>query len=193
MANIDAPFGLTPVGTISGTNFRGAELTVTALASYAVDLFVGSPVKIAGSASADGLYGSVELCAAGQAIDYVIVAFRPKFATESFDSAGGAASTDRIIQVIPVFGVIFEIQASGATAITDMGSVCDITAESGNATSGQSTVEADSATYVDSTTSAQLRVLSVSGQTGRSDIATDNIVLRVTVNESNFAFGSLGL
>lgn len=192
MANIDAPFGLAPVATISGTNYKSAIVTVTGLVGYSTALFKGTPLKFGGSASPDGLYPSVELCAPGDDIDFVALGFTPDFDKEQLDTAGGPADTLRIIQAIPVFGVIFEVQASAATAITDIGSVVDLTAETGDAITGNSTVEVDSATYATGT-AAQLRVLSVSPITGRSDITSDNVVLRVTVNQTNFAFDTNGV
>ena len=58
MANSDAPFGLRPVSTLTGGDYKGKVTTVSLAATYATNVFVGDAVKIAGSADTSGLYPS---------------------------------------------------------------------------------------------------------------------------------------
>lgn len=193
MANSDAPFGLRPVSTLTGGDWNGKLVTVSLASSYATDVFVGDPVKIAGSSDSSGRYPSVEQCAAGNNIDYVIVGFEPDFANESLSAMHGAASTARIARAVPVTDMIFEIQEDsdgGALAATDVGSVADIVVGSGSTVTGISGVELDSSTKAIAV-SAQLTILGL-GLAEDNAIGT-NAVWRVRVNESNLTAGSNGV
>ncbi len=192
MANVDAPFGLRPIATINGGNYKDSIIQVVALDSYAVDLFVGSPVKVVGSSDASGKFQAVELAAAGENIDYIITGFLPDFENESLNTLYGPASTERQILAVPAPYTIFEIQASDTIAVTDVNSVADITAETGSTISGGSTVELDAATIATGS-SAQLMILGVTQARENDDISSANANLRVRINESNLAFGSNGV
>ena len=193
MANADAAFGLRPVSTLTGGDWKGKVRTVSLASSYATDVFIGDAVKIAGSADSTGRYPSVEQCAAGNAIDYVIVGFEPDFDNESFNTLYGAASTARTARAVPVTDVIFAIQedsVGGALAATDVGSVADIVVGSGSTTTGVSGMELDSSTAATGS-SAQLTILGLEETVG-NEIGT-NAVWLVRVNESNLTPASNGI
>lgn len=185
MANADAPFGLRPVSTLTGGDWKGKVETVALLAADSTATFVGDPVKLTGTATADGLYPSVAQCATGENIDYVIVGFVPDFDTESLSTNYRPASTLTLARAVPVKDIIFEIQedsVGGAIAITAVGEACDITVGSGNTTTGISGVELDSS---NAGTGDQLVILGL-GRDVNNEIGT-NAVWRVRVNETNFA------
>lgn len=193
MANSDAPFGLRPVSTLTGGDYKGKVTTVSLAATYATNVFVGDAVKIAGSADASGLYPSVEQCAAGENIDYVIVSFDADFDNEDLNTLYGKASTARTAKAIPVNDIIFAIQEDsdgGALAATDVGSVADIIVGSGSTITGISGVELDSSTAATGA-SAQLTILGLSPDVD-NEIGT-NAVWYVRVNESNLTPGSDGI
>lgn len=185
MANADAPFGLRPVSTLTGGDWKGKVETVALLAADGTATFIGDPVKLSGTASADGLYPSVAQCAAGNNIDYVIVGFEPDFDNESFNTQYRLASTLRLARAVPVKDVIFEIQedsVGGDIAITAVGEACDIIVGSGDTNTGTSGVELDSS---NAGTGDQLVILGL-GRDVDNAIGT-NAVWRVRVNETNFA------
>lgn len=189
MANADAPFGLRPVSTLTGGSWEGKVETVAILAADGTATFVGDPVKLTGTASADGKYPSVAQCAAGDPIDYVIVGFEPDFANESFIPNYRTASTLRLAKAVPVPGIIFEIQedsVGGSIAITAVGEFCDLIIGAGSTTTGISGVELDSS---NAGTGDGVRLLGIS-QNADNELGT-NAVWRVVVNESNlFAVGT---
>lgn len=72
MANVNAPFGLTPVSYLNGSPWNG-QARLYYIASTNTDaFFIGDPVKSSGDGSADGVAG-VALGTAGTAIRGVIV------------------------------------------------------------------------------------------------------------------------
>ena len=196
MANKDAAFGLNPVRTINGGDWKSAEINVIAPASYAVDLFVGSPVKIAGdfaqtsTSSGQTWMSGVTLAAPNESIDFIITGFTPDFQNESLNIVYGPASTLRQIQAVPVQGTVFQIQASAATGSTSSGSNANITAESGNGPN--STVELDSSSIA-ATGTHSLSIIGVSGDPARGDITSDNAVLEVIINKTQLTPGSTGV
>lgn len=196
MANQDAPFGLTPLRTINGGDWKAAEFTVIAPADYAIDLFVGSPVKLSGDFTLEPTsnqnFSEVTLSAANEAIDYVCTGFTPDFLNESFSSIFGAASTLRAIQVVPAQGTVFEIQASGVVPATASGSNANITAEVGSTLTGNSTVELDVATIA-LTGTHSLLITGVSKDFNNHDIATANSNLEVIINKTILTPGSTGV
>lgn len=195
MANQDAAFGLRPVRKIDGSALDDTQVLVWAPSSYATALFVGSPVKMALDSNASAVTGflggdqkagqmqEVTLSGAGEVIDFVITGFVVDASTENLATYRGTASTNRIMTAIPVANVVFEIQADGTNAVTDVGEFADITAESGSTTTGFSTVELDSS---NAGTGDQLRIIGVSYDPKNSDISSANPNLYVTVNESHW-------
>lgn len=196
MANTDAAFGFRPKRKIDGSDWKASEFNVFAPSTYAIDLFIGSPVKFSGdfhlSATDQQSYSGVTLSAANESIEFVVTGFTPDFLNESFSSIFGAASTDRVIQVVPVQGTTFEIQTSGVSATTSSGANANITAEVGNTITGNSTVELDSATIAPTGTHS-LMIVGVSGDRARNDLAVDNAVLEVIINKTQLTPGSTGV
>jgi hypothetical protein len=190
MANQDAPFGLTPIRSIDGSDYDNAQISVCALSSYDTNLFVGDPVKIAtGSNDSEfpgyfkpGTLPAIEKAAAGDAFDFVITAFRPNMEAEDFNILYGPASTKRTIEVVPVLTTVFEIQESGAITAADVGKKASINGGSGSTVTGISGVELDSATIG---TGTELLVLGL-GKASNNSIG-DNAVWEVMVSETNTA------
>lgn len=196
MANQDFPFGLRPKRTINGGDWKAAEFNVFAPDTYAIDLFIGSPVKLSGdfhlSETDQQYYSGVTLSGANESIEYIVTGFTPDFLTESFSKIYGVASTDRVIQVVPAQGTTFEIQTSGVSATTSSGANANITAEVGNTITGSSTVELDSSTIAPTGTHS-LMILAVSGDRARNDVTLDNAVLEVIINKTQLSPGSTGV
>jgi len=190
MANQDAPFGLSPIRSIDGSDYNNTEISVCALSSYATDLFVGDPVKIATGSNASEFPGSfkpgtlpaIEKAGVGDAIDFVITAFRPNMKAEDFNVMYGPASTDRTIEAVPVLTTVFGIQEDEAITAADVGKKASITAGTGSTVTGISSVELDSATIGSGT---ELLVLGL-GKASDNSIGT-NAVWEVMVSKTNTA------
>lgn len=131
MANADKPNGLTPIGTLSGSDYHGKMRKVAFAAGDAVAAYVGDLVKLTGTVDATGKIPVVAQSAAGDASIGVLVSL-------DFDASdeGGlmtpltrAASTARTGQVVFGQDVLYKIQEdsdSNAIEITEAGLNCNI-------------------------------------------------------------------
>ena len=159
-----AGFGLRPVRHLSGAPYNGQFKEYVHLAADSAAIFVGSPVLFAGSQAASGAESQykklpvVQIGTAGAALCGVCVGVKPV----TFDSVRHcAASTLRTIYVADDPKLIFEIQedaTGGAIADASVGLNANHTAESGNTSTGQSTVELDSSDVATDTT-GQLKIM----------------------------------
>jgi hypothetical protein len=188
MANTDRPQGLIPVRHLDGRPYTGATNFYLADSSNAI--YVGDPVKSGGSAGAAGVFvngvncegmPTIDVAATGNTLRGVCVGFLPLQSNLSLLHKE-ANSTKRIAIVVDDPNVVFEVQADGSTAAVDVGENADITYTAGNATSGISAVELNTASHV--ATTAQLRIL---GFVSRPDNAIGaNAKLHVLINEHEF-------
>ena len=151
MANVDRANGFKPVQKLDGSPWNGKLREYAVASDYATNIFVGSPVKLAGSASADGTKPTVALYAA---TDYsestavppvgIVVGIKPT--VDNMNPKYAAASTGWTVLVCDDPNVIMEIQADEDIEVGDIGSNATFTAESGNTSTGFSTCELDSST-----------------------------------------------
>ena len=127
MANVDAPFGLRPVGHLLGLSWTDKVRPYYVPAGYATALFIGDPViKVAGGSNTAvikvpgaGSFGTgtlpeINKAAAGATnrITGVIVGFSPL--PTNLDVKHNPASTERVAHVCEDPYVIFAIQADSA-------------------------------------------------------------------------------
>lgn len=130
MANVDAPFGLTPVQYAWGGAYDGRVRPYIALSSYATALYIGDPVVITGTSNTTTVRGfqpgtlpTINKATAGatNAVTGVIVGFLPLDGQTS--NVYGAASTTRIALVADDPDLLFAVQddASATLAATSVG------------------------------------------------------------------------
>jgi hypothetical protein len=140
MANSDAAFGFRPVRSAGGSYVGSLEM-VAFEDENSVATFIGDLVRLEGSADADG-NPTVDRFADEDTDAYgVIVAFEPD--RTNLELKYRVASTVRQAWVVTcVPQQLFEIQANGAIAATDIGNNADILdSGSGNTTNGLSAME----------------------------------------------------
>lgn len=148
MANADAPFGLRPVSHRNGAPYNGATRTYSTAAGDGTALFIGDPVKLAGTAQTIGgsVYQDVTRAATGDVVVGVVVAAEPS----NRDSlVYRAASTQRLLKIADDPSLLFEIQeVSGGTALAanDIGLNADFVVGAGSTVTGYSGVELNNAT-----------------------------------------------
>ena len=144
MANTDNAKGLIPLGSGGSGTFSGKTSRYVFLAATGTAAYVGGLVKPAGSANADGVMDVTGNVSTGDAVLGVIVSVEP----DTADSLTyRAASTLRTVLVADDPNQLFEIQADGTDAITDVGSTADLSGITGGSTVyGNSTMELSSAT-----------------------------------------------
>ena len=143
MANVDTPFGLRPVKTVSGQPYSGAANLYSTATGDATAIFIGDPVILSGTSQtiSGRVYADVDQAATGDKIVGVVVGVIP--VTQS-STVHREASTQRLLLVADDPSLLFEIQeVSGGTALTanDIGLNADFVVGSGSATTGYSGVE----------------------------------------------------
>ena len=180
MANQDAPFGLRPVGKVSGNRDSGGT-TEYSIAACASAIYQNDPVKMTCA-------GTIAVAAAGNTL---VGSINGVFYTDATTSkptfarylAASNSATDIVGYVNDDPFTVFEIQSagSGAHAQTDVGTNCDMaTYAAGAAPDYLSGVEA---VDTQSTTTAQFRIIGLSKDPDNNDITAANVNWRVLIAE----------
>jgi len=148
MANRDMPKGGVPVKHLNGNPYNGKYNVY--YKDAAENFFIGSPVKLEGSADPTGMYPTVTLAAA---TEVPLVGFVVGFSTSPYITADPAdldrvysiSTEDVYVAVCDDPNVIFEMQEDTGTTLTiaDVGMNCSMTSESGSTVTGNSSVEID--------------------------------------------------
>jgi hypothetical protein len=206
MANNDTPFGLRPVRHRNGAAYNGAVNAYYVPASYGTALFVGDPVIKTGTANTAGVSApgagsftagtlpEVNKAAAGDnnAITGVIVGFAPD--PNGLERTYNPASTERVVYVCDDPDVIFEIQADGAIAATQVGlNAVLIYTNAGSTTSGLSGAELD--TTVDVPAADASNQMTIQRVVNREDneAGTAFTKVEVKINNHTEAHGAIGI
>jgi hypothetical protein len=183
--------GMKPVRMLDSSSYAGCIDAFCCPSSNGTALFVGDPVKFAGSADAGGI-ATVTHCAAGDTITGVVVGFQD---AASMTLGYGAASTTRYPLVCHGQDVLFEVQedgAGGAIAAADIGLNADIIVAAGSTTTRRSGVMLDTSTKNTTVTLP----LKIRGIAQRPDNALDtNAKVLVSLNNTTESPGtaSVGL
>jgi hypothetical protein len=148
MANPDTPFGLRPTKHLNGHPWNGQAMRCYVTATNDDVLFLGDPMKLTGTACADGCCPSVEVCTAGatstpQPWLGALVGVEPS-TTVSIPKL--EATTEGYVNVTADPYLLYEIQGDTGTVIarTDVGSNSVFVAGAGSAITYLSGFELDS-------------------------------------------------
>ena len=135
MANANTPFGFRPVAMRSGSSYSGSPRLYVVPAADGTALYLGDPVKLAGTGDVTGKYPGVIQAATGDVITGVVVGFQP-LAT-NLELRYRAASTLRYVWVVDDADLMFEVQEiNSGTALTtaEVGLNANFSAGSGGST-----------------------------------------------------------
>lgn len=209
MSNLSNPNGFVPLRAMDGSGWRGLIRTYYVPSSDGTAIYVGDVVKHNGSSGAAGLtiYGQncegmpqvirVSAGTTGQDIVGVVVGFSPN--QDSLMTKHRAASTNRLVYVVPVENVIFEVQEDAATtpvAAASIGLNAAFTTTAGSATTGVSAMALDSDS-VNTTATLPLKVLRLVPRVGNAlnadGAGTDPARFEVQFNTSLFAANVAGV
>jgi len=164
MANLDKTAGMRPIKNLNGSPWNGKVNVYYKAAGLAEAMFVGTPVQLAGSADDTGKYPTIKLAGTDPIIG-VIVGFcnTPYVAANltDLDSEHSPVSTASYVCVCDDPGVIFEMQQEASTTdldADDIGLNASPTTESGNTTTGLSTVVIDYSS-INTTSTLSLRIM----------------------------------
>lgn len=190
MANVDNPFGLRPVKHLSGAPWNGVVMKCYLSSGAAANLFRGDPVRLSGSASADGKYPTVVKATAGNtnAIAGVVVAIEPKapadFTSQDLQTTYHKAANNDYCWCVFDPTVIYEIQGDSVTTIgyADVGSCFDlIYTHTGDTLTGQGQAELNSSAKTTSASTYQMRLWGLADVPGNSQDYVNAIWL-VSIN-----------
>ena len=167
MPNLNTPFGLRPVGGIGGGVYSGKITQYSVPAGDATAIFVGDPVKLAGTSQIINgqVFSDVAQAATGNTIVGVVVGVL----ADTRDSLTyRAASTQRVLLVNDDPNAVFEIQqVTGGTALTanDVGLNANFVVAAGSTVTGYSGVTIDNTTEA-TTNTLDLKIV---GMPNRAD------------------------
>lgn len=156
MATVSAPFGLRPAFSPSGV-IRPTAYTIAS--AYGTSILDSQPVKLVAA-------GTIEAAAAGDRFigTFCGVEYTNTQGRRVVDNKwiAGTVGTDIICYVTLDPTIVYEIQANGSIALSDIGSQADFTtAGTGSTVTGLSAMMLDTATLTNSA-SAGLRIIGIS-------------------------------
>ncbi len=144
MANADQAFGLKPVTYLNGSPYNGqARMYYVPSSDSAGAIYIGSPVKLLGSADSDGV-ADVTLASSGDAILGPVVSVLPVTRESTIYRED---NTERYVFVADDPQLVFEIQedsTGGALAAADVSLNAPWAGSGGVTATGLSSVELDS-------------------------------------------------
>lgn len=201
MANSDAPFGLRPMRHRNGAHYNGAANPYYVPSSYGTALFIGDPVVKTGTSNTSavgefqpGTLPEVNKATAGDgnAITGVVVGFKSP-TPEDNDNVYNPASTERIALVCDDPDVVFEIQADGTLAATDVGlNAVLIYTNSGDTNTGLSGVELDTTSDVPAADASNQLTIQRFVNRGDQEIGANSVV-EVKINNHTEVHGAIGI
>lgn len=206
MANTDAPFGLRPIRHRNGASYNGAFNPYYVPAGYGTALFIGDPVVKTGTANSTevsapgagkfnvGTLPAINKATAGDgnAITGVIVGFGPD--PDNLNRVYNPASTERVAYVCDDPDVVFEIQADGSIAATQVGlNAVLIYTNTGNTNTGLSGAELDTTSDVPAADASNQ--LTIQRVVNREDNEAGSAYTKVEVKINNHteAHAALGI
>lgn len=164
MANVNAPFGLSPVADVSGRPWNGALRVMTTTTGDGTAIGIGDPVLALGTGTVlpDGTVAKdVKIAATTDVFEGVVVAVLPETANSTIYRE---ASTVRRLLVCDDPNALFEIQeVTGGTPLTkdDIGLNASIAIGSPSTVTGRSGATLNNATEAVTNTLA-LKIVGVS-------------------------------
>jgi hypothetical protein len=177
MANLDAAFGLKPIGKV-GQNRDNGGLSEYDIAASASAIYFNDPVEMADT-------GTITVAAA---TDVLLGSLNGVFFTDATSSKPTYANhLDASNTATDIVGFVsddpyerFEIQSAGTPAQTNIGNCADIVYAAGSSPNYVSGVEI-SGTMAAGT--AQLKIIGVSKDPDNNELGSANANLIVTINE----------
>lgn len=186
MANVSRINGFRPVNS-AGQSFASRVTQYFVPSSDGTALYVGDPVKLAGSADTDGSSPTVTLASAGDAIVGVVVGFRPNPDNLNVGGMYRAASTARYVLVADDPAQLFVAQASNGTP-----AAADVGLNINHAVGSPSTSTATSGAYLDvstkaTTSSLTFKLRSFYGAVDNEVGASARMIVSVNVHQLAFS------
>lgn len=190
MANVSRVNGLRPVKSLSGSPWMGNVETFSVASSDATPIGIGSVVKSAGTADANGVQTVTRMAANTDLPSGVVVGVVPVYSNLN-PPVYRAASVAQNVQVVVAPDVVYEIQANAATAVADIGLNVGLVYTADSTTTGLSSMQADMATK-NTTATLPLKIVGVVQRPDMDLSDSSNWKLLVTLNTNNFSGSTAG-
>ena len=194
MANVDAAFGLVPIGNMMGAPYNGGTLKCVIAAGDGTATFIGDPVRLVGSgiSGTDGAtYPTVIVGTRDANFFGVVTSFEAD--ADNLSNQYRLASTERRCNVVPALpGQLFIVQAYEDIVVADIGLFFDFTVSGGEVLQGGSTVTGLSGVELDSSANASSEanaVLLGVYNAPDNDLDTNNPIVIIRLNESSLYSG----
>lgn len=191
MANTNSPFGFRPVRYLSGAPYNGAVRRYFVPASDGTALYIGDPVVLVGTSTAEGvphvIRATVGTAVTTDRITGIIVGVEADINTSLVYRA---ASTARYVYVADDPNILFEVQEDGNAGITATSGTCQILAGTGNTYTGNSGFTMDSSEAAQTATD-QLLVIGPA-ERADNDPASSYARWLVKINMHSYAPGVAG-
>jgi|TARA_R100001530_G_scaffold11485_1_gene11032 hypothetical protein len=194
MANLDAPFGLRPVGEL-GSDIQNGGTSKYLIASGESDVIMkGDLVKLEATGYITLSTDSDAVAAIGVFNGCFYIAPTTKKPTWSNYYAGSITPASGSIEafVYDDPNKLYEIQSDGTIAQSSVGRNTNIVYTVGSTVNGQSKTELDATTESAGVT-GQLRIIRISEDPDNSDISADNANWIVRINEHQYYNNGLGV
>lgn len=192
MANQDAPFGLRPLRSGSGSDLTGMQNKYRIASGYATAIFQGDLVAVVtgGGIERVGAGGSGLILGVFNGCRYT----DPTSGKETFSNYYPASTSASDIEafVIDAPHALFEVQSDEAFPVADLFGNFDIVATAGDSNSGISRVELDTSTGA-TTATLPLKAVDISQDPENSDVSSANTNVVVMINNHLFSGGTAGL
>jgi len=154
MANVNSPFGFTPIKSLDGSSWNGKTYMFLVPSTDATDIFPGDLVDLAGSANSTVIDGfpigtlpTVILATVGathRILGAVVSIKKPVDMDDNLTKRYRVKSTNTIVLVALANNTIFAAQNDGTSVYTSAGTNCNFSAGAGG-----STVTANSSHQID--------------------------------------------
>ena len=194
MANVDAPFGLRPVGEL-GSNIQNGGTSKYLITSGEADIIMkGDLVKLEASGYITLSTDSDSVAAIGVFNGCFYVAPTTKKPTWSNYYPGSITPASGEIEafVYDDPNKLFEIQGDGVIAQSSVGRNTNIVYAVGSTVNGQSKTELD-ATVESAGVTGQLRIIRICEDPSNSDISATDANWLVRINEHQYYNNGLGV
>jgi len=189
MANVDMAYGFTPVRYLSGAHYNGAGNEYFIPATDGTAVYIGSLVKLAGNADANGT-ATVAIAATGDVVLGAIVSVIP---VTQDSTIYREASVGRYVMVSDDPNLVYSIQedsVGGALTSASVGLNADFAVTTGSTATGLSNTELDSSTAAVTATLD----MQITGLVDRSDnVIGVNAEWLVRLNNHQFVNQTTGL
>ena len=148
MANVDAPNGFTPIRHLTGGTIRSEEMALAS--ATAASIFSGDMVELLGTGYVSvGTASSANFLGAFAGCSYTAADGTRVFSKMWTGGTVTSGSADAIAYVYTDPSIIYSVQTTGVGAFADNGGLFDLTATTGDTTTGRSRQEMDQAATAD--------------------------------------------